>query len=1424
MSAWISGDDSKYLQREIRVFLSSTFKDMNKERNYLVKHVFPEVRQKCSERGVGFTEIDLRWGITEEAAKSGETTAICLREIDRCRDFPPFFIGFLGERYGWIPKEKDIAEYLGSRLDDEYYRAIADGLHQGISVTELEIQHGVLSSDAEGIFYFRDPALTEKIYSISAVKDKKDFYDAPGELLERLKEEIRLSESGKLKLDGYTSVEQFGDDVKAELLNALEMRYPEGDLSPLEQLLLPQKIFARSRLQAYIPLHSGRKEFLEYCQRRQLGEEKRNLLITAESGQGKSAFMADLARFVPQELGGDSVKVVDLYAGVEGCSSLTQWRGTVQSILGLSSDGQSGVPTLDMDAVDARDEDRQWIQFAEMLQSWCSDHLGQTLVLLLDAVNQLVDGDSALQRLQGLSWPKDCLCVVSATPQKNVSSLWCAYPLQSLTEVQREMLINDYCDGYSKKLPQVNVQALATHEACQNPLYLKVVLEQLRTYFTSHSLENDIEKWLSCGDLITLFTEVIVQLNDEMSDEAHPNLISDLCGYLAASRAGFDENQLSILLAAESDFCDEDGIGRLSRLKLSSILAVLNPMILRSQGRESLMHASFVQAALKNSDEKCVRQRIIQCFDGDVAQAVSERCYQYTQLAKLTPGVDEYKEELVQLLGSIRDASKVLGVDKGVLQESLLLLGARQEGLWTRNLIQRWGAVPDADFESEGERFVGFFRNQYFPILGIFLLGTLVALLRQKARRVDSTTLAVYLINLSDLYVWQNQPGKALPLYTEALEICRTSLPAGHPDIASCLNNLAHLYHSQNQPDMALPLYVEALEINRTSLPAGHPNIAISLNNLASLYESQNQPDMALPLYTEALEIDRAILPAGHPGIANILNNLANFYRVQNQPDKALPLYKEALEINRASLPADHPNIAMSLTGLASLYDRQNQPDMALPLYTEALEICRASLPADHSNIAMSLTGLASLYDRQNQPDMALPLYMEALEINRAGLPAGHSDIAISLNNLALFYKEQNQPDKALLLYVEALEIRRASLPASHPDIASSLSNLASLYESQNQPDMALPLYTEALEIRRASLPAGHPDIANSLNNLAGLYRSQNQPDKALPLYTEALEICRTSLPAGHPDIASCLNGLAGLYRDQNQPDKALPLYVEALEIDRTSLPAGHPDIANSLSNLAGLYRSQNQPDKALPLHVEALEIRRTSLPAGHPTIASSLGNLAVLYHSQNQSDKALPLYVEALEISRASLPAGHPNIAISLNNLAALYQDLNQSDKALPLYVEALEISRVSLPAGHPDIASSLGNLAVLYHSQNQSDKALPLYVEALEICRTSLPAGHPGITSSLSNLASLYESQNHPDMALPLYTEALEICRTSLPAGHPNIATSLHNLAEFYANQNQSDKALPLFTEALEIRRASLPPDHPVIAVIVKKIAKYL
>ena len=113
---------------------------MQSERDMLVNKVFPRLRQIAYERNVTLTEVDLRWGITEEEAKSSKVVEICLDEI---RNSHPFFIGLLGERYGWCPSKETLIEHQA--MPDRYEWLAAD-LDRGMSITEIEIQYGVLRS------------------------------------------------------------------------------------------------------------------------------------------------------------------------------------------------------------------------------------------------------------------------------------------------------------------------------------------------------------------------------------------------------------------------------------------------------------------------------------------------------------------------------------------------------------------------------------------------------------------------------------------------------------------------------------------------------------------------------------------------------------------------------------------------------------------------------------------------------------------------------------------------------------------------------------------------------------------------------------------------------------------------------------------------------------------------------------------------------------------------------------------------------------------------------------------------------------------------------------------------------------------------------------------------------------------------------
>lgn len=124
--------------REFKLFISSTFLDMHAERDYLIRYVFPRVRQDLLKKRIYFIDIDLRWGILNEEDVIGACRAI----IDESR---PLFLGVIAGRYGFVPPQNSLK----------------------ISVTEDEITYAIQSMAKDShnnlFFLFRDVETTLSI-------------------------------------------------------------------------------------------------------------------------------------------------------------------------------------------------------------------------------------------------------------------------------------------------------------------------------------------------------------------------------------------------------------------------------------------------------------------------------------------------------------------------------------------------------------------------------------------------------------------------------------------------------------------------------------------------------------------------------------------------------------------------------------------------------------------------------------------------------------------------------------------------------------------------------------------------------------------------------------------------------------------------------------------------------------------------------------------------------------------------------------------------------------------------------------------------------------------------------------------------------------------------------------------------------------
>ncbi|KAG5476688.1 hypothetical protein CUR178_03861 [Leishmania enriettii] len=130
--------------RLCRFFISSTFLDMNNERNAITLDIFPRLRRWAAEAGLKVTllEVDLRWGIPALATRRNLSTSVCLNEVSRCS---PFFVGVIGARYGSCPPAP-LQLVVDEDVDAADYAWMQELPHPHVSVTELEMRHAMYNA------------------------------------------------------------------------------------------------------------------------------------------------------------------------------------------------------------------------------------------------------------------------------------------------------------------------------------------------------------------------------------------------------------------------------------------------------------------------------------------------------------------------------------------------------------------------------------------------------------------------------------------------------------------------------------------------------------------------------------------------------------------------------------------------------------------------------------------------------------------------------------------------------------------------------------------------------------------------------------------------------------------------------------------------------------------------------------------------------------------------------------------------------------------------------------------------------------------------------------------------------------------------------------------------------------------------------
>ncbi len=607
-------DPSNATDRRVRVFISSTFRDMHAERDHLVTVVFPELRERCERLGLEFFDVDLRWGVPEKDA-NGETAnswEYCKKWIDRVE---PFFVSLLGQRYGYIPKPQDIR-------DENDRRNFAD-----LSITEMEIRHATITGKLKrrSFFYLRRTRVPEDAEaSVRAVFVEDD------DKVEKLKAFIRDGDrpvydypcdwTGK----GFANLKDFGDHVLEDLWSGVlrDERYvskehwrqalgaePDADPSYTDETKpvatdLAEKLVALAKPPPVSPLDAEREQMETFAESRLRWfqgrtKELKTLLdfvnstdettlrlavVAAVPGQGKSALLAKLWQQLselPQEgtkstkssapLCGKPLFLVTHFVGATERSASS--HALVQRL--LDELDRSGIQWSAEERKEGEEPKRDYNSLCKRLANRLRDYSGERrIVILLDALNQLTDG-------HGLVWLPHRLgpevrvvisCVEASagesevrsqksegkdkeTPEQQVlgalerwkdSSL--RVPLGPLSEGDVREIVVRYLEEYCKELDDRHVVALCQVPQASNPLYLLVMLGELRTLggddMNRHVPQLIADLPIRHPDTVSLFRWVLQRL-EVFGAEA----VKWWCLYLVHGRVGMASGELVDLLA-----------------------------------------------------------------------------------------------------------------------------------------------------------------------------------------------------------------------------------------------------------------------------------------------------------------------------------------------------------------------------------------------------------------------------------------------------------------------------------------------------------------------------------------------------------------------------------------------------------------------------------------------------------------------------------------------------------------------------------------------------------------------------------------------------------------------------------------------------------------------------------------------------------
>jgi WD40 repeat protein len=394
------------------------------------------------------------------------------------------------------------------------------------------------------------------------------------------------------------------DTIFEQLQEAIENRHPEhhevdnSTVTPLQRELDQQDQFLQLASTGFIRRTGDFDALYGYLNPK--NGETRPFALHARAGMGKTSLLAAFIAECTDEVKKETVPHFNgnnlYYRFIGGGDDSATVEQLIRSLLTqLKADGriQQEIPDDPIQMV---------VKFPSFLEE--AGKAGET-VIVIDSLNQLASGLSKLDWIPRIL-PDNVKFIVSFKTESEVENAYLAQVqkdgLMVLHEVnsfedpeERHKLVNAYLGQYFKELDESRIQELIQAKGANNPLFLKVILGELRVFGAFEQLNDKIRN--DFGETTeSAFNAVLVRLESEQSTAAispHES-VPCLMAWLAHSFGGLTVEDLASLLVHEKVAKNQTE----ALDAVHSVLRQLRPYLMKRDGRTDFLYESFKKAAI----------------------------------------------------------------------------------------------------------------------------------------------------------------------------------------------------------------------------------------------------------------------------------------------------------------------------------------------------------------------------------------------------------------------------------------------------------------------------------------------------------------------------------------------------------------------------------------------------------------------------------------------------------------------------------------------------------------------------------------------------------------------------------------------------------------------------------------------------------